>query len=170
MLRGCLWSGMWSKPLHAESKCGSQACQESIGLTAIFENDHIDTFCIIQQLIIISAVLSIENQNVAVKGGLLGIEMLNTVATHIRPHLAEVSKRSFGDPGQAENRGEIKKENCIAILKSMGNGAVEVTINNPLRLFQFTLQDGIKFAAGKMFPVSTPIELSCMISWVISLM
>lgn len=121
------------KPLHAESKCGLQACQESICLTAIFENDHIDTFCIIQQLIIISAVLSIENQNVAIKGGLLGVEMLNTVATHIRPHLAEVS------PGQAGDSGEIKKENCVAVLKSMGNGAVEVTIDNPLWFFQLTL-------------------------------
>lgn len=113
--------------------------EKSICLLSILKNDDFDAICVCQQCVIILAVLPIEGQNAAVKGGLLGVEMLNTVATHIRPHLAEVSKCSFGDPGQAENSGEIKIENCVAVLKPMGNGAVKVAVDNPLWLFQLTL-------------------------------
>ena len=62
---------------------GSQFCEESVGLTAVSENDHIDTICVIQQLIIILAVLSVESQNIAVKGDFLRVKMLDAISSHI---------------------------------------------------------------------------------------
>ena len=82
---------MWSKTASRKNPgSGSQFCEESVGLTAVSENDHIDTICVIQQLIIILAVLSVERQNIAVKGDFVRVKMLNAVSSHIWSYLAKV--------------------------------------------------------------------------------
>ena len=65
--------------------------------------------------------------------------MLDAISTHIRSYLTKIGQCTLGDTGQTGDGGKVKIENGVAVLEPMRNCAIEVSINDPLRLFQFAL-------------------------------
>ena len=65
--------------------------------------------------------------------------MFDAISTHICPYLSKIGQCTLGDAGKTGDGGKVKIENGIAVLEPMRNCTVEVSVNDPLRLFQFSL-------------------------------
>lgn len=104
--------------------------------------------CLGKHVVIIPAVLFVKGNYIAVKGELQLVKTLFAAAAHILPCFAVIGKAPFCDASQTGNCGQVEEKDCVTVSQPMRDRAVEIAVDDPPRLFQRILEDGIKFLAA----------------------
>lgn len=119
---------------------------------SVFEDDDFG-FIFFQKCLCFWTVISVEAKNCLIK---LEIEFFGAVSAHIFPCFSVVFQNSFGDSEKTLDGGKIEIENGVAILKAFFEGAFIVSVDYPAFFQKLTVEQGIEFFPGNMFPVSAP--------------
>ena len=83
--------------------------------------------------------LLVKGKHVAIQGALLRIKVFRAVAAHILSGFAVVGKNPFCDTGQTGDGGQVEEKHGVAVLQPVGDGAVEIAIDDPPGLLQLGL-------------------------------